>query len=148
MPKYTWPTFTGFWTCGGQHYYARARNGDYEVRDCRNHDCAAYVNQTEFYREKGPYSPWHPLTLVSLNEELKEAEELLLQVEKYFTIGGAFSNLGNIPGLKEWWAKHKPKTEREKKLEKIETTINLWWKDGEKRAQARMAEDILKALEE
>jgi hypothetical protein len=59
-------------------------------------------------------------------------------------MGGAFSNLGNIPGLKEWWAKHKPKTEREKKLEKIKAVIN---KCGTYYIDDR-CEEILKALEE
>lgn len=40
-------------------------------------------------------------------------------------IGKPLYYLGEIPGLKEWWAKHKPKTEREIKLEKIATVLSL-----------------------
>lgn len=32
--------------------------------------------------------------------------------------------LDEIPGLVEWWAKHKPKSEREIKLEKIISELN------------------------
>ena len=76
--------------------------------------------------------------------ELEETEELLIKVCMEFDNAAEDVGIVDIPGLVAWWAKHKPKTDREKKLEKIKTIIN---KSGTYCVDDR-CEEILKALEE
>lgn len=85
-------------------------------------------------------------------DDLKEAEELLIKVCKYTdqTPNNAshcmLYGVSQIEGLKEWWAKHKPKSERDKKLEKIVCALSL---GGTMVPDLiPVAENILKALEE
>ena len=86
--------------------------------------------------------------------ELEEAEELLIKICEYVNdittdekdTGNPLYYLDDIPGLKEWWAKHKPKTEREKKLEKIRKAVRAF-QIVEPTTQP-IEEVILKALEE
>lgn len=86
--------------------------------------------------------------------ELEEAEELLIKICEYVNdittdekdTGNPLYYLDDIPGLKEWWAKHKPKSERQKKLEKIVCALSL---DGTLFPDLiPVAERVLKALEE
>ena len=85
--------------------------------------------------------------------KLEEAEELLIKVCEHIEqwpvshakyIINEKEGVKRIEGLKEWWTKHKPKSERDKKLEKIKAVIN---KSGTYCVDDR-CEEILKALEE
>jgi hypothetical protein len=162
----SWPNCTGFWSSGGQIYYARIStlNGDYEVRDCRNYDTVTYVTYQDF-KNRGLSSklfPWFPCTLSihkegetlldtsMTHDERTKAAELLIEVCKAFDeldTGEAYYELFdlNIDGLSEWWKKHKPKSEREIKLEKIACALSL---DGKSNPGfIKLAERILDALE-
>ena len=91
----------------------------------------------------------------SNNEAEKLLAEVCKQIENY---GGHARSLmlnqitgyPTVVGLKEWWDTHKPKTEREQKLDKVANTINEWRIDGNEddtdTDNKRLAEQILTLL--
>lgn len=83
-----------------------------------------------------------------------KAEELLTKVVNYiydpkemdnFT-GSSLRDLHDIPGLTEWWAKHKPKSEREQKLEKVKSILSHNFSVASDIQVKLSAEEILEAL--
>mgnify|MGYP003441444015 CR=1 FL=1 len=159
-----WPNSAGYWSSGGQQYFARAKELAYEVRDCRNFDVACYYTYQEFKDKKlsSDIFPWFPCTLTIhdgrdeqmnyppgpyvLLENVKkaiynfppayravinnipkynppdtQAEKLLTEIcqDAIQSICEDYSTCNWISKLNNWWRTHKPKSEREQKLEKI-----------------------------
>lgn len=77
-------------------------------------------------------------------QELEEAEALLTEMctDAFNSIWDEFDTAGWIPRFKNWWAKRKPKSEREQKLEKVISALR-----GGGIAED-IAERVLKALGE
>lgn len=89
-----------------------------------------------------------------LIEERDEAVQLLTKVCEHVadkeyntdTKGKNLAWLDQIDGLVEWWLKHKPKSERDQKLEKIASALSLDGKPND--VFRKVAERVLQALGE
>lgn len=96
-----------------------------------------------------PNFDYHSLMrqLPSVKHDKTEAEALLIKVCEYVNDGMPLYYLDEIEGLKEWWAKHKPKSEREIKLEKIICTLDKLRGDETSYQLKEVAKRILEAIE-
>lgn len=104
-----------------------------------------------------PNFDYHSLMrqLPSVKHDKTEAEALLIKVCEYVkdttrrreNDGMPLYYLDEIEGLKEWWTKHKPKSEREIKLEKIICTLDKLRGDETSYQLKEVAKRILEAIE-
>lgn len=94
--------------------------------------------------------------LPSVKHDKTEAEALLTKVCEHVVDatsaekrpeGRSIDFLEDIEGLPEWWTKHKPKSEREIKLEKIICTLDKLRGDETSYQLKEVAKRILEAIE-
>lgn len=82
-------------------------------------------------------------------EELEQAEKLLEKVCQLYKDYNYKDKFTAVPGLSEWWNTRKPKSEREKKLEKIRAAVKKFTLGPHESPVVTepIEEAILKALE-